>query len=71
MVPSLELIQKIKSRKKGEEMEDQIKESVARLRTFLEVSTKFDNTNSLLFSVLLLRIRLESVSNREERGPLL
>ena len=30
--------------------------SVTRLRTFLEVSTKFENTNSLLFLVLLLHI---------------
>ena len=46
-------------------------ESVTRLRTFLEVSPKFDNTNSWLFSVLLLHIHLESISNREERRPFL
>ena len=45
VVPPLEVVQKIKSRKKGK--------SVTRLRTFLEVSTKFENTKSLLFSVLL------------------
>ena len=41
--------------------------SVTRLMTFLEVSTKFENTNNSLFPVLLLRILLESISNREER----
>ena len=45
--------------------------SVTRLRPFWEVPTKFLNTNSLLFSVLLLRIHLESISNREERRLLL
>ena len=45
--------------------------SVIRLKTFLEVSTKFENTNSLLFSVLPLHIHLQSISNREERIPLL
>ena len=43
---------------------------VTRLRTFLEVSTKLENINSLLFSVLLLRIHLETISEREERRPL-
>lgn len=32
---------------------------------FLKVSAHFQNTNYLLFSVLLLRIHLESISNRK------
>ena len=40
--------------------------SVTRLMTFLEVSRKFENANNFLFSLLLLRILLESISNREE-----
>ena len=44
---------------------------VTRLRTFLEASTKFENINSLLFSLLLLRIDLESISEREGHRPLL
>ena len=31
------------------------------LETFLEVSTKFEKTNNLLISVLLLRTQLESI----------
>ena len=33
----------------------------------MEAPTKFYNTNSSLFSVLLLRVHLESISKREER----
>ena len=42
---------------------------VSKLGTLLEVSTKFENINSLLFSVLLLRILLETISNRELEIP--
>ena len=55
---------------KGERDEGSNK-SVTRLRTFFEVSMEFEDANSLLFSVLILRIHLESISNREERRPLL
>ena len=40
--------------------------SVNRLRTFLKVNTNFGNSSSSQFSVLLLRIQLESMRNREE-----
>ena len=55
---------------KGERVKGS-KESVTRLRIFLEVSPKFDTTNSWLLSVLRLRTHLESMSNREERRPFL
>ena len=42
--------------------------SVTRLRNFMEVPA---NTNSLLFSMLILRIYLESINGREERRLLL
>ena len=68
VVRSLEIIQKMKSRKKGKS-EGGSNKSVTRLRTFLKVSAKFKNTNNLPFPVLLMRIRLESISNREKRRP--
>ena len=39
---------------------------INRLRTFLDVSTKFEKTNNSVYSVLLLPIYSESLSNREE-----
>ena len=42
--------------------------TVTRLRNFMEVPA---NTNSLLFSMLILRIYLESINSREERRLLL
>ena len=64
-VPSLQAFQKMKSRQKGGN------KSVTRLRPFAEVPTKSENTNNSLFLVILLRIHLESISDREERRPLL
>ena len=46
-----------------------VKQNCFQIEAFLEVYTKFENTNNLLFSVLLLCTRLESISNREERRP--
>ena len=37
----------------------------------MEVPTKLQNTNSSQFSMLLLRIHLESISNGQERRLLL
>ena len=68
VAPSLEVIQKMTSSKKGRR-EGGSNKSVTRLRFFLEVSVKFENTNNLLFTVFLLCIRLESISHREEHRP--